>query len=119
MGYGKEYVDRGIVKWTGMYLSEHTSELNNVEQSIVNQAKQKEQMTADEINRVLSEAQLKRLSVAIQKEARDINGNYQPDVRGIIKGFDKRALLFDGEKVDFDEIRHVEIYDKKKWSSIE
>lgn len=41
MGYGKEYVDRGIVKWDGMYLSEHTSELNNVEQAIINQAKQK------------------------------------------------------------------------------
>lgn len=76
-------------------------------------------MTTLEINRVLSEAQLKNLSVAIQKEERDIDGNYHHDTIGIIEGFDIRGLFIDGKKVDFDEIRHVEIYNKAKWSHIQ
>lgn len=116
MGYGKEYVDRGIVKWAGMYLSEHTSELNDVQQALTNPTKQKRQMSNTEINRVLSEAQLKSLVVSIQKEERDIEGHYQHDLIGIIAGFDERGLFIGSEKVDFDEIRHVAIYDKVKWS---
>lgn len=116
MEYGKEYVDRGIVKWAGMYLSEHTTSLNEVQQAFANQAKQKVQMQTSEINHVLAEAQLKNLVVSIQKEERDLDGNYHSDIIGVIEGFDERGLFISGEKVDFDEIRHVAISNREKWS---
>ena len=43
MNYGKNYIDRGIVKWTGMYLAEHTAQLEvfqKKEHTLVTQKKQ-------------------------------------------------------------------------------
>ncbi|MHC5267684.1 hypothetical protein ACYSNO_00650 [Enterococcus sp. LJL98] len=119
MGYGKEYIDRGIVKWNGMYLSEHLRQLQTVMNDSVHQPKQKRKMTVNERNDVLSKAQLKGLSVAIQKEARNLEGNYLAEVVGKIEGFDHSGLFIDGEKIIFDAIRHVEIRDHPKWSRID
>ena len=56
MSYGENYQDRGMVKWAGFYLSEHTNTLSNQTVAEKNCPQQKMQMDVDEIGTILSEA---------------------------------------------------------------
>ena len=113
------YEDRGMLKWlTGFFLSDHTATMKAdvAERSRVNE--QKPQMYPHEIQHVLEHARLKRRSVAIQLEQLDMEGKYLDDVVGMIKGYDELGIYIDDQKVDYDEIRHVELYDWHKWSEL-
>ena len=92
MSYGDSYDDRGMVKWAGFYLSEHTDLMNKDDKKRLTSPSQKPQMELDEINKIMEEARQKDKSVCIQMEARDLNGNYFPDVIGKIKGFDELGI---------------------------
>ncbi|MBP8751235.1 MAG: hypothetical protein L0G21_10030 [Lactococcus raffinolactis] len=117
MSYGENYQDRGMVKWAGFYLSEHTNTLSNQTVAEKNCPQQKMQMDVDEIGTILSEAQLKNKQVAIQIEERDVNGYYKADTVGFIKGYDELGIFVGGTKIGYDEIRHVEFSNELKWSN--
>ena len=117
MSYGENYHDRGMVKWAGFYLSEHTEQLSNQHRIEANRPKAKMQMDADEIGQILSEAQLKNKKVAIQIQEKDADGYYKSDIIGKIKGFDDLGIYVGDEKVHFDEIRHIELSKELKWSN--
>lgn len=117
MSYGDSYDDRGMVKWAGFYLSEHTDLMNKDDKKRLTSPSQKPQMELDEINKIMEEARMKDKSVCIQMEARDLNGNYFPDVIGKIKGFDELGIYIEETKIGYDEIRHVCLYSHTKWQS--
>lgn len=110
-----EYEDRGLLKYYGMYTSEHTERIAKEKESKkVNPRKM--QMDSDEIGIILTEAARSNLEVAIQKEERDLNGNYPDDISGKINGYDELGIFVGNQKVNYDEIRHIEIISFKKWS---
>ena len=47
-----------------------------------------------------------------------MEGKYLDDVVGMIKGYDELGIYIDDQKVDYDEIRHVELYDWHKRSEL-
>lgn len=116
MSYGESYQDRGMVKWAGFYLSEHTDTLNDQMTREKNCPQQKMQMDIDEIGKILSEAQRRNKEIAIQIEERDSNGYYKPDTVGVIKGFDELGIFVGNTKIGYDEIRHVAFSNDLKWS---
>jgi len=112
-----EYQDRGVIKYNGFYLSDHTERLDKEKESKkVNPRKM--QMDSDEIGIILTEAARSNLEVAIQKEERDLNGNYPDDISGKINGYDELGIFVSNQKVNYDEIRNIEIISFKKWSSL-
>lgn len=117
--YGKNYKDRGMVKWAGFYLSEHTDTLHNEKTAEANRPVQKMQMDVDEIGEILSEAVLKSRKIVIQIEERDSNGYYRPDIIGMIQGSDELGIYVGGTKVGYDEIRNVAFSNELKWSDME
>ncbi|EEP3061353.1 hypothetical protein HBF77_003091 [Listeria monocytogenes] len=116
MSYGESYQDRGMVKWAGFYLSEHTDTLNDQMTREKNCPQQKMQMDIDEIGTILSEAQRRNKEIVIQIEERDSNGYYKPDTVGVIKGFDELGIFVGNTKIGYDEIRHVAFSNDLKWS---
>ena len=113
----EEYRDRGIKKWAGFYLSEHTAAQEKLsgERKKVNQ--QKRQMNQGEIEEVINESIVKNKSVAIQLENVDQNGLYNDDVVGRIVGGDELGIFINDTKVDFDEIRNIQFVTLKKWNN--
>lgn len=113
-----DYNDRGLLKWQGFYLSDHTEKIasNIKEEAKINTAK--EQMTTEAISEVLNAAITKRKSVAIQVEERNSEGYYPNDVIGFILGHDELGIYVGDYKVNYDEIRHIEFYNSNKWSQI-
>ncbi|EGP5189799.1 hypothetical protein EID59_14040 [Enterococcus faecium] len=71
-----EYQDRGMKKWAGFFLSEHTAEQEKIQKRLAHINSPKPQMSEQEIGEVLQVARLKNKSVAIQIEAIDNEGNY-------------------------------------------
>lgn len=113
-----EYRDRGIKKWAGFYLSEHTAAQEKGISERKNLNPQKRQMTQKEIEALLNEAIIKNKSVAIQLEKVDQNGMYEDDIIGPIRGGDALGIFVNDKKVEFDEIRHIQFVTLKKWSKI-
>lgn len=113
-----EYRDRGIKKWAGFYLSEHTA----TQEKETNEKKkfnpQKKQMDSQKIASLVNESILKNKSVAIQIEAVDQNGHYKDDVVGLIVGGDELGIYVKDTKVDFDEIRNIQFVTLKKWTDL-
>jgi len=107
MSYGESYQDRGMVKWAGFYLSEHTDTLNDQMTREKNCPQQKMQMDIDEIGTILSETQRRNKEITIQIEERDSNGYYKPDTFGVIKGFDELGIFVGNTKIGYAEIQHV------------
>ena len=112
------YRDRGMKKWAGFILSEHTLEQEKYEKKKRQVNLPKSQMTPEEIYEVMQKAQLKNKRIAVQREAVDMEGNYYDDVVGLLKGADSRGIYIEETRIDFDEIRHVELYFQSKWSDI-
>lgn len=115
----EDYQDRGMGKWGGFYLSEHTAEISEEKKQRSRINVQKERMTTEEIDQVLSAARLKTEMIRIQKEIVDQDNNYLDDVVGFISGYDERGIYLGFEKIDFDEIRNVSIVPFKKWSKLD
>lgn len=112
------YHDRGLKKYSGFYLSEHSSEIESSKKvrRAVNLAKP--QMTSLAIQQVLNQGILKSSQVSIQIEAVNEEGYYYDDVVGRIVGYDELGIYISNEKVGYDEIRHVKEYQLPKWSDL-
>lgn len=113
-----EYRDRGIKKWGGFFLSEHTTIQTSYEEAKKKVNIQKPQMDQKEISEILVQSRIKNRQIAVQLEAVDIEGNYYDDVVGTLKGIDSRGLYIGNQRIDFDEIRNVELVDHTKWSEL-
>lgn len=114
----KVYEDRNMLKWIGFYLSDQTAAINKdvTERAKVNN--QKPLMQSEEIEKVLNEARLKSKPVSVQLEALNENAQYYDDVIGMIRGYDELGIYIGDQKVHYDEIRNVEVYNWKKWSEL-
>ncbi|MEK6189481.1 MAG: hypothetical protein N2A99_00635 [Carnobacterium alterfunditum] len=114
----EEYHDRGIKKWAGFYLSEHTAAQEKLTGERQKSNPQKQQLDPQEIALVVNEAILKNRSVAVQIEAVDQNGCYKDDIVGLVAGGDELGIYINDTKVDFDEIRNVQFISLKKWTHL-
>lgn len=110
------YRDRGMKKWAGFILSEHTLEQEKYEKAKKKVNVPKPQMSPEDIYTTMQQAQIKNKRIAVQRVAVDIEGNYYDDVIGLLKGADSRGIYIGNERIDFHEIRHVELLNHKKWS---
>lgn len=111
-----QYRDRDMKKWAGFFLSEHTAEQDKIQKRLHYVNLPKPQMSEREISEILQLASVKNMTVAIQIEAVDSNGNYYDDIIGHLKGSDSLGFYVGNGKVHYDEIRNVELVDHLKWS---
>ncbi|GEP19607.1 hypothetical protein [Pediococcus argentinicus] len=108
--FNSYYKDRGVIKWQGYYLSDHTSALNK-------QAKEKakraaviipDQMSTSDISDCLQQAVIKRYPIHIQTNTKNKNGEFEPEFYGYIQGYDEDLLFLSSDIViELDNIRSV------------
>lgn len=112
------YPDRGMAKWLGWILSDHSAYM---EQEAIKERPilAKKEMTAEEVEAVLQQAWLHTRPISVQLNI-EFNQHYQADIRGMMVGFaDGQIYLQDQEGVEnsvqVDLIRHVELLEVQKW----
>lgn len=115
------YKDRGIMKWMGLMLSDHTEALEKekVDSRLV-EVHPKGEMSEKEISQVLYQAFVTNSPVAIQANALRKDGNYYKDVQCMVTGYaDNQIHLYlkDGRTTSctLEQIRNVEMIDPLDW----
>lgn len=112
--FDSEFSDRGMMKWGGFILSEHTALQETLKKEELHPIP-KEQMSIEAISDIIQIAITKHEKISIQREAITLDGEYFPSINGYISGYDELGFYIDSTKVDYDEIRHAEILPTKKW----
>ncbi|BDR60786.1 hypothetical protein [Lactobacillus xylocopicola] len=104
----KNYQDRGMKKWQGFFLSDHTATMNrdNYQRSTV--YSKKEAMTEAVISGMLLKAYANHLPVTVQLKEVDLEGNLQPNIVGFVQGYDMDGIIISGEVLKLDNINHVD-----------
>lgn len=104
-----DYHDRGMIKWQGFYLSDHTAALNKKNADLNQEYRYKPQQTLETITSILAEAYSQRRQVVIQLNELDRNNVNLPDVNTLIHGYNANEIVIDSNKfVRIGDIRNIE-----------
>ena len=109
------YHERGIVKYNGFYLSDHTSQMTKEENERNRVILGEEEMEEREIFETIDYALYKSLPVSIQLNLKDLEGNFLPNVSGELKGYNEASLYIDDYKMPLCQIRHIVLLERTKW----
>lgn len=80
----KNYQDRGMKKWQGLMLSDHTAAINRSKLDLDKVYTKKKIMTQEESSELLMYAYANHKIVSVQHKEMDADGNVQPDIGAII-----------------------------------
>lgn len=106
--FEREYVDRGIVKWQGYFLSDHTSALQQLQKKADNIAHTHlEQQTIPLIQRLLLQAADNDLPVLIQFNQIDDRSSQLLVVTGMVDWMNAEACQINGQPYELTDIRGV------------
>ena len=103
----KTYQDRGMKKWQGLMLSDHTAAINRNNQQRAVVYSKKFTMSEEQASELLMTAYANHKQVAVQLKELDVEGNVQPDIVGFVEGYHVDEIMISGEWVDLDSINNV------------
>ena len=110
------YQDRGIKKYLGFYLSEHTREIHHASEQSNEIYTGKPMMSYEDIFSVINESILKDQPVMIQPNLANIeNGSFTDELCGKIEGYTETSLYINQLPIDLSLIRHIELISQDKW----
>ena len=121
--YVRGYDDRGMAKWMGFYLSEHTSEMEK-DNTVRNKVWHRNEPMSDfEIGAVLDTAFKNHSQVVIQTAELNGEGSAFEYVVGVVEGHNGNTLYVSDDElgvqlVAIDSINNIQIADRAKWSWI-
>jgi len=106
--FDHDYQDRGVVKWQGFYLSDHTAALKKQARQEAIKHPAKTQQSLEEMSAILSDAYANGKRVSIQLNTRNSNDEFAPDLTGQVVGYEDDAVyLADQPPASLSEMRHV------------
>ncbi|MFD1417445.1 hypothetical protein [Companilactobacillus keshanensis] len=106
-----EYQDRGMMKWNGFYLSDHTSKFNKMAKSdqVKRERKHSEQMSNYEIDKIINQAVIKKQTIIVELNIRNLNDDIPEFIEGKIIGFIDNKLFVGNSEVVLTEIYSIKI----------
>lgn len=108
--FEEKYYDRGMVKWLGYYLSDHTEQIakEHAHNTQIKMRSWQTAMTEDEITALLFKAYRQRLKVDLQVKLQDMDGTLPALVSGIVQGYDENNFVFIGaDAIKIDDIQWI------------
>ena len=106
----KNYQDRGMKKWSGFFLSDHTLKINQDQRKRATIYPKKAEMNENEISKILLQSFSNHFPVSIQLKNLDEDGRFAEDSKGFVEGYSNENMVtISGTTVYLDEINHVEI----------
>lgn len=105
----KNYQDRGMKKWQGLMLSDHTAAINRSKLDLDKVYVKKKTMTQEEASELLMYAYANHKIVSVQLKELDADDNVQPDIEGVVEGYNIDDIIVSGMIISLDNINHVDI----------
>lgn len=112
--FENDYHDRGMVKWNGYYLSDHTQNVAEYTADRLERRSQKAmpEMSLEEISRILFKAYSKHLQVQVQERSRAANGIVPPIIIGFVNGFDEESVYIAQRAINLNSLLWCELLDR-------
>lgn len=108
--FDHDYHDRGMIKWQGYMLSDHTSALKKESKQRATVIEPKPLMTAEEIGEVLEQSYANNKRVSLQLYSTSSDRTLEPDKTGKVLGVQDNNVFVDGNDwIAIDTIRHAEL----------
>lgn len=106
-----DYKDRGMVKWNGYYLSDHTE---NASKAVALEAHKRNQMampemSLEDISKILFEAYSKHLQVKVQETTRESDGSVPLIITGFVDGFVDQDIYIANKTFSLDNLLWCQI----------
>ena len=105
----KNYQDRGMKKWQGFMLSDHIATLNRDKEEKAKVYAEKDTMSETEVSQVLLQAFANNKVVDVQLKEKTLDKKIQPDIVGLVKGYDEDKIVIGNTEVELSDINHIEI----------
>jgi len=105
----KNYQDRGMKKWQGFMLSDHIAALNRDKENNAKVYSEKNSMSEVEISQVLLQAFANNKIVSVQLKEKTLDKKIQPDIVGIVKGYEKDKIIIGDNAVELNDINNIQI----------
>lgn len=105
----KNYHDRGMQKWGGFFLSDHTVQINKDTQKANTTYKKETEMDLQEISRTLLKAFSNHYKIRLQLKNRNYNNEFRKDITGFVNGYHNSQIIISGYAVEIEDINHVDI----------
>ena len=105
----KNYQDRGIKKWQGFMLSDHIATLNRDKEEKTRVYSEKDTMSEIEVSQVLLQAFANNKSVSVQLKEKTLDKKIQPDIVGLVKGYEGDKIVIGDTEIELGNINHIEI----------
>lgn len=106
-----DYHDRGMMKWQGFFLSDHTSSLNKIDKqkSAAFSQQHGPSMDQEEIAEKINLAIVKNRRVKIEIDEQTIDGIVPKPISGLIQGWVGQQLYINNQAITIEEIRSVNL----------
>ena len=105
----KNYQDRGMKKWQGFMLSDHIATLNRDKEEKATVYAEKDTMSETEVSQVLLQAFANNKVVSVQLKEKTLDKKIQPDIVGLVKGYNEDKIVIGNTEVELSDINHIEI----------
>lgn len=104
----KNYHDRGMQKWSGFFLSDHTVQIKDNQKANTFYQKGAE-MDLQEISRILLKAFSTHYKIRLQLKDLNYNNEFKKDIVGFVDGYHDSQIIVSGYAIELEDINHVEI----------
>ncbi|MCT3206453.1 hypothetical protein WJM93_14160 [Lactiplantibacillus plantarum] len=105
-----DYHDRGLMKWQGFYLSDHTAALTKQRKLAQTQYPSKPQQSLHEITELLSKAYAEKKMVTLQLNEINNNSEHAADLHTCIHGYNEDSIIIDNQQfVLINDIQNISI----------
>lgn len=105
----KNYQDRGMLKWAGFYLSDHTLKIQKDDEKRSKVYEKREEMPYDDISNALIQAYTLQVAVSIQLRELDKELKYGADISGYVLGFSDDSVVIEDADLKTYNIALIDI----------
>ena len=105
----KNYQDRGMKKWQGFMLSDHIAAINRDKEEKAKVYDEKGAMSEIEVSQVLLQAFANHKTVSVQLKEKTLDKKIQPDIVGLVKGYDEDKIIIDDNKIELSNINNIHL----------
>lgn len=109
LSFFKNYQDRGMKKWAGFFLSDHTLKINKDRKKQMMIYSKRPAMTETQLSQELFTAFRNHYYVQVQLKQVDIDGKIPADICGWVEGYCQDKIIISGKEVVLSQINNIEL----------
>lgn len=104
--FAHDYHERGMVKWQGYFLSDHTEDVKKkaAEEKAVMQRQRMPEMALIDITNILMHAYANTQAVRVQTSSKSNSGVIPPIIEGPVKGYTDKGVIISEFEIPLDDL---------------